>query len=245
MNPLLVVHGFGGAAEDFTEWVPRLGALGWDVAVPQLPGHGFVQPPYGLASFASSVLGVADERGWDRFTLLGHSMGGMVAQLVALQAADRLDGLVLMGTGHGPVDIDAGMVEAGKAVVRAGGMAALVEAQRGEVGSPAHERLLRERPGYREFMDAKALAMDPDMWVAVIDELVGQPDRLDGLRSLRVATLVVVGDQDELFLASSQRLAAAIPSARLVVIPDAGHSPQFEAPDACWEAVSSFLEGVG
>ena len=56
--------------------------------------------------------------------------------------------------------------------------------------------------------------------------------------------LVIVGEQDAPFLGSSQRLAKAIPGARLVVIPDAGHSPQFENPDAWWQALSAFLREV-
>ena len=55
-------------------------------------------------------------------------------------------------------------------------------------------------------------------------------------------TLVVVGEQDTPFLAVSQAMADAIPGAELVVLPDAGHSPQFEAPEEWWDAVSGFLE---
>ena len=57
-------------------------------------------------------------------------------------------------------------------------------------------------------------------------------------------TLVVVGEQDTPFLAPSRAMADAIPGAELVVLPDAGHSPQFEAPEAWWDAVSGFLDAV-
>lgn len=243
---ILLVHGFGGSAEDFADWLDPLAAQGWDAAALQLPGHGDVGGPYGLEAFADFVLGCADSLGWDRFVLLGHSMGGMVAELVALRAPSRLTALILMDTAHGPIRLDPGLVEAGKHVVRTGGMAALVEAQRDmPADTAAHARLLAEKPGYREFGEAKALAMDPDMWLAMVDDMLGQVDRLDALRQLTVDTLVVVGEQDEPFLGPSRRMASAIPGARLAVIPDAGHSPQFEAPDAWWQAVSAFLEEVG
>lgn len=232
------MHGFGGSRDDFTEWLPRLAEAGWEAVAPQLPAE--VRSLEGMADW---VVGVVDGLGWERFVLFGHSMGGMAAQLVALRHPERLSGLILMGTTHGPVPVDLDLVEAGKAVVRAGGMRALVDAQRGSPGPPAHERLLRERPGYREFMEAKALAMDPAAWVALVDDMVGQPDRLAALRSLPVPTLVVAGEQDD-FLADCRRLAEAVPGASLAVIPDAGHSPQFEAPDAWWQAVSAFLEGL-
>ena len=242
---LLLVHGFGGSREDFTEWLPAFSAAGWEAVAVQLPGHGSVGGPYSLSAFASWVLEQADGLGWDRFVLFGHSMGGMVAQLVALSegAAGRLDGLVLMGTTHGPIPVERELVEAGKAVVAAGGMAALVEAQRDRPDTPAHERLLATRPGYREFMEAKALAMDPEMWLAMVDEMLDQPDRLDALRSVALATLVVVGEQDE-FRDDCERIAGAMPAAQFAVIPDAGHSPQFEAPEHWWLVMSSFLEEV-
>lgn len=238
---LLLVHGFGGSRDDFTEWLPAFAALGWDAAAPELP-----PTLRSLDDVADCILATADGLGWDRFVLFGHSMGGMAAQRVALRAeagADRLDALVLMGTTHGPIPVERGTVELGKAIVRDGGMAALVEAQRDRPRPPAMERLLRERPGYREFMERKALAMDPDMWLALVDDMLDQPDRLDALRSVALATLVVVGEQDD-FRTDNERIAAAMPNARLVVVPDAAHSPQFEAPDAWWQAVSSFLEEV-
>ena len=75
-------------------------------------------------------------------------------------------------------------------------------------------------------------------------KMLTQADRLDGLGALTVPTLVIVGEQDQAFLGPSQRMAKAIPTARLVVIPDAGHSPQFENTDAWWAALASFLEEV-
>ena len=158
---LMLVHGFGGSHEDFTDWLPAFEGIEVEAVAVSLP-----RSEGSFAGLASFVLASADRLGWDRFVLFGHSMGGMVAQLVALRAPERLAGLVLMGTTHGPIPADLDVVELGKAVVRGGGMAALVEAQRGRPGTAAHERLLRERPGYRAFMEAKALAMDPAAWVA-------------------------------------------------------------------------------
>jgi pimeloyl-ACP methyl ester carboxylesterase len=241
---LLLVHGFGGSRADFTEWFPHLQAAGWECLAPQLPGHGTTAEHYGLEPFADFVLAQADERGWDRFVLLGHSMGGMVAQLAALRQPRRLDGLILMGTGHGPLDLDPDLLEAGKSVVHTGGMAALVEAVRGQPDTPAHERLLKERIGYAEFMEAKALAMDPRMWLTLVDDMVAQPDRIDALSTLDVPALVMAGEQDDRFLEPCRRLAAALPRARLVVIPDAGHSPQFETPAAWWDAMRAFLAAL-
>lgn len=256
-RPLLLVHGFTGAKEDFADHLDELAAAapGWHVVAPDLRGHGSSDQPagldgYTLKSFAGDVLALADALGWDRFTLLGHSMGGMIAQVAALEVGGpaRLDGLVLMDTSHGPIGgIDTEMIELGKAVVAGGGMAALVEAQRdsdGALDTPANQRVTAERPGYKEFGEAKALACCGDMWLGVVDEVVAtQSDRLDDLAAALdgVPTLIIVGEQDKPFVPHAERMAAAIPGARLAVIDDAGHSPQFENPDAWVAALSGFL----
>ena len=248
---LLLVHGFGGAKEDFADAVDGLAAEGWHVLAPDLRGHGGTDQPEGRASyslelFADDVLALADAMGWERFVLLGHSMGGMVAQVVALRSPERVVGLVLMGTSHAaPEAISPGLVELGRQIVHQGGMELLVAVQRqmeGDLGTPSHRRLLTERPGYREFNEAKTLASSSDMWLALVEEMFAQPDRLEPLSALDVPTLVLVGAQDESFLGPCRRLAEAMPSARLVVFPDAGHLPQFEAADACWSELRRFLE---
>lgn len=253
-RPLLLAHGFTGAKEDFGDHLDALASRGWHCVAPDLRGHGRSdQPPglssYGLRIFAADILGLADSLGWARFTLLGHSMGGMVAQHIALDAPDRLEALVLMDTSHAAPDgIDAALVELGKAVVAQGGMPLLVEASRARedgLFTPAHIRLLTTRPGYREFAEGKTLACSADMWLAMVEEFLHQPDRLEALAGLRLPTLVLVGEQDEAFLDHSRRMAGAIPGASLAVVPDAGHSPQFENPGAWFEAVVSFLgQGV-
>src|SRR3954463_4393992 len=97
---MMLVHGFTGAKEDFTDHLDRWAALGWHVVAPDLRGHGASSAPAGtdedkLKSFAPDVVALVDELGWDRLVLLGHSMGGMIAQLAALELGpSRLAGLV-------------------------------------------------------------------------------------------------------------------------------------------------------
>jgi pimeloyl-ACP methyl ester carboxylesterase len=54
--------------------------------------------------------------------------------------------------------------------------------------------------------------------------------------------LILVGEQDTPFLPAAHRMAETIPGARLEVITDAGHSPQFEATEAWWSALTAFLD---
>ena len=250
----LLCHGFTGAKEDFAQDVDALADRGWHVVAPDLPGHGRSAHPddpsaYSVKRFARVLDGVADELGWERLVLLGHSMGGMVAQRYAIDHGDRLDGLILMDTanGLGPLGLPSDQLDAARHVVATAGIEALMELQRGRtdaMASPAHQRLLAEVPGYQEFCDRKMSESSPVMYTTMLDEMRVLADTIPALRAVTVPTLVIVGDQDTPFIGPSEALAGAIPGARLVVIPDAGHSPQFENPVAWRSAVTEFLDGI-
>jgi len=252
---VLLVHGFTGAKDDFVDAVDRLADAGWHAVAPDLRGHGNSAQPasedaYDLDLFADDLWALVDALGWrDRFVLLGHSMGGMVAQVAAVRQPSRLRGLVLMDTSHGPPeDIDAGELDLGLAIVREHGMETLHElaaSREDPLATPASLRVRAERPGWEEFERRKFLASSPAMWASMVPKMLSQEDRLDAVATLPVPVLVLVGEQDQRFLAPSQRMAKVIPSARLVVIPDAGHSPQFENTEAWWDALVSFLQEVG
>ncbi len=248
-RPLLLVHGFTGAKEDFRDAVAPLAAAGHWVVAPDLRGHGASEHPpgedaYGLARFTSDVLGLLDVLGWDRFDLLGHSMGGMVAQLVTTTRPDAVERLVLMDTATGGVDgMDEDIMRLGIELCREQGLpaiAAVLEMGDKPLETPAHARMAAV-PGWTEWEAEKFLTSSADMWCAMVGELLLVEDRIEALRDLAMPVLVVVGEQDRPFRAVSARMAEVIPDARLVVVPDAGHSPQFEHPAAWYAAVSEFL----
>ena len=252
---VLLLHGFTGAKDDFVEAVDALADTGWHAVAPDLRGHGNSAQPeaedaYDLELFADDVWALVDALGWaDGFVLLGHSMGGMIAQVAALREPARLAGLVLMDTTHGPLEgIDASELDLGVAVVREHGMEMLRQLQderEDALATPASLRVRAERPGWEEFEKRKFLSSSAAMWAAMAPKMLFQTDRLDAVAALPIPVLVLVGEQDQPFVGPSQRMAKAISGAQLVVIPDAGHSPQFENTEAWWNALTSFLEEVG
>ena len=253
-RPLLLVHGFTGAKEDFTPWLGPLAAQGWHAVAPDLRGHGASSKPamesaYSFELMADDMLRLADALGWERFVLLGHSMGGMVVQFLALAAPSRLAGLVLMDTAHGPLKhLDPDLIDTAVSVVRGQGMgalAAIMAERQGPLHTAAHQRLLDQRPGYGEFGERKLLATSPALYAAMAPAFLTTPDRLDSLRRLPASlpVLAIVGEQDQPFIEPSRQLAAAIPGSTLAVIPDAGHSPQFENTDAWWQSLTGYLAG--
>jgi pimeloyl-ACP methyl ester carboxylesterase len=251
-RPLLLVHGFTGAKEDFTPWLDRLAEAGWHAVAPDLRGHGGSSQPaeedlYSFELMARDGLMLADALGWSRYVLLGHSMGGMVAQVMACSAPERLDALILMDTSHGPLrNLDPDLVQAAVSIVREQGMdvfAGILAERQGPLSTQAHQRLLAGQPGYAEFCDRKLRATSPAMYAAMAPAFMAAADRLDDLRGLpgSLPVLVIVGEQDKPFLRASEQMAAGVGQASLEVVPDAGHSPQFENPDAWWQALSTFL----
>ncbi len=248
---LLLVHGFGGAKEDFADHVDAL-AHDHRVVVFDHRGHGESDAPtdpgaYSLDRLAADTLEVADATGLRDLRLLGHSMGGMVTRRMALAHPDRLAALVFMDTSPGPPPgLDPELVAFGAEIVREHGMGELkrVQDELSPLGSAAYERVIVERPGFREYTERKWASLSPVMWMTLAVEIVDQPDQLDALAALSLPTLVVVGEQDQTFVPPSRAIAATITGADLVVIPDAGHSPQFENPVAWYDAVSGFLGSV-
>jgi 3-oxoadipate enol-lactonase len=252
---LLLVHGFTGAKEDFTPWLDRLAGLGWHAVAPDLRGHGASSKPaeesaYSFEVLADDVRGLADALRWDRFVLLGHSMGGMIAQFVARTAASRLAGLILMDTTHGPLEnLDPDLIQAAVSIARDHGIDALADImteQEGPLTTPAHRRLLAEQAGYAEFNDQKLRATSPGLYAAMAPLFPVAADRLDSLHQLPAAlpVLVIAGEQDKPFLGPSERMVAAVGCGSLAIIPDAGHSPQFENPEAWWQALSAYLADI-
>ena len=249
-SPLLMVHGFSGAKEDFADWFDVLAERGWHVVAPDLRGHGASDHPpriqdYSLELFEADLLTLVDDLGWDRFVLVGHSMGGMIGQSVAIHQPSRLDGVVLMDTVSGPAG------GASMLIMRLALRAARVDALARLLRKPpprspeSVRRLYAERPGYTDWLRAKVLATSLTMAKAMSAELRNGADRLPELAALSLPVLVIVGEHDMPgFVEGSQRMADAIPGASFVLLEGAAHSPQLETPEAWWTALTRFLDGL-
>jgi pimeloyl-ACP methyl ester carboxylesterase len=248
---LLLVHGHGGAKEDFSDHAERL-ARYHTVVTFDHRGHGASDHPsepaaYSLARMRADTWAVADAVGLDRFRVLGHSMGGMVVRRMPLEQPERIEALMLMDTSAGPIPaLIPELVEAAAYVGLTEGKDALkvLLDTAGALDTEAYQRLLVDRPGYREFQERKWADTSEVMWGTIACEIARQPDDLPLLRELTCPTLVIVGALDIAFVDGSYAMAQTIPRARLEVIEAAGHSPQFEAPEQWIDALERFLAGL-
>jgi pimeloyl-ACP methyl ester carboxylesterase len=171
-------------------------------------------------------------------------MGGMVVRRFVLAAPERAAAVVFMDTSAGPPPgLDRELVALGLEVARTQGLAVLKELsdELDLLGSPSYQRILAERPGFREYADYKWSAQSPVMWTRIVEDIVQQPDQLSELAALQIPVLGIVGDEDATFLQPMRDIVATVPGAELVVVPGAGHSPQFENPPIWQKAMESFL----
>ncbi|HEX5586172.1 MAG TPA: alpha/beta hydrolase [Acidimicrobiia bacterium] len=249
---LLLVHGFGGAKEDFADHLDAL-AVDHRVATFDHRGHGASDHPddpaaYSLDRLGADVWSVAQALGLGDVRLLGHSMGGMAVRRAVLHEPTAARALVFMDTSPAaPPGINAEIVAMGAEIARTHGMTTLkqVSDELDPLGSEAYRRVVAERPGFAEYAAAKWASLSPVMWSTLAVEITTQPDQLDALAAaITVPTLVIVGDQDREFAEPSRAIADAVAGARFVEIPDAGHSPQFENPLAWRAAVHDFLASL-
>jgi len=246
--PLLMIHGFTGVKDDFADHIDVF-AHDSTVVTFDLRGHGESDKPetgdaYSLDRLAADTLAVADALDFEHFRLFGHSMGGMAARRVVLAAPGRIDALILMSTSAGrPSGVDPELVDVGVAVALTEGMQVVHQVldELDPLGTPANQRVRRERPDYEEYGRRNFFAVPAVAYAALISEIAHQPDQLAEMRGVTCPTLVIVGEQDQAFLPDSLALADTIPDAALIVVPDAGHSPQFENPPVYQAAMERFL----
>ncbi len=229
-HPVLFLHGLGGCWRD---WEPQLETLtaNFRCVVPEFRGHGRSDRPlgrYSTALFADDVAGLCSELGLSHAYVVGLSMGGMVAQTLAVEHPGLVDGLVLADTtshvGADAADALRGALplirEQGMALVQAFAASAMAADEALSGGSPTIRRNnLRESSGN-----------DPLAYASSLQALIEHPE-LEGLGHLQVPTLVLRGEHDVLAGEDGAReLADAIPGAEFAVIPGAGHLANLDQP---------------
>jgi 3-oxoadipate enol-lactonase len=225
----------------------------WDPQVPALAeryrvlrydsrGHGRSDAPagpYDIARLGRDAVALLDGLGIERAAFCGLSKGGMVGQWLGVNAASRIDRLILASTS---AHIGAPEVWAQRiATVRAQGIAAIVPG----VIDRWFTQAFRERsPSTVESVAAMLRATDPEGYVACC-AAVRDMDQRDAIAAIRAPTLVLYGRHDLVTpLEHAQAIAERIEGAALVEL-DAAHLANIEAESAFTAAVLGFLAGPG
>ena len=247
---LLLLHGFTGSA---ATWAPFLDAWpGFTTIAVDLLGHGGSDSPldperYRMERCLEDLLALLDRLGIPLTAVLGYSMGGRVALRLALEAPERLWALILESASPGiedPIErqqrlrSDAALAER----VEREGIEAFVDywetlplfASQARLPLTVRQQLRRQRLANKPV----GLAYSLRGMGAGVQEPV-----LNHLNGLRMPVLLLAGALDERYCALARRMAAALPCARLEVVPNAGHAVHLEQPAAFATAVREFLDG--
>jgi pimeloyl-ACP methyl ester carboxylesterase len=244
-SPLVLLHGFGGSARN---WRPQLRALrdAVRVAACDVRGHARSEAPadaaaYRPACFVADVARVLDHLGAQQAVVGGLSMGAGIAARFAIAHPERVRGLVLAAL---PPGAEEGTRQRGwalafaDAIERDGLEAAGARYAWGDESGldPNAAKLVRlgflEHPPHAIAHTLRELLAVQPGWASLAGSL----------RPLALPTLVVAGARDAVSRGPCEKLAAALPRAELVVVPDAGHVVNLEARDAVSAALREFLD---
>jgi 3-oxoadipate enol-lactonase len=203
-------------------------------------GHGRspVPPgPYTVEGLAEDVLGVLDDLGVTRFGFVGLSLGGAIGQVLASRHTDRVAAAVLCCTV--PEFGDPSTWTDRAALVRSEGMTALAVSTRQRWFSDA---FLAAHPAEVDRLIATLTSLDADGYASCCEALAAF-DARPWLGSIEVPVRVLAGAEDPVAtLEGCRAMAAAIPGADLVVLPQASHIASAEQPEAFVRAVTEHLE---
>jgi pimeloyl-ACP methyl ester carboxylesterase len=232
--PLVLVHGAGGTHAHWPEALRRL--PGRRVLAVDLPGHGGSPPPgeRAVPAYARRIVDLLDALGIARAAVGGHSMGGAVALTLALDAPERVAGLLLVGTGA-RLRVAPAILQAWADPARASELA--IAAAGFFFGAGASPELLR---AFAEGMEAVAPGVVHGDFTAC-DAF----DVIARLGEIRAPARVVVGAEDKLTpLKYSTLLRDRLPGEGFLVVPGAGHMVTWEAPEAVTKEGASLVAGT-
>ncbi|MEP6706574.1 MAG: alpha/beta hydrolase [Pyrinomonadaceae bacterium] len=244
-QPLLLIMGLGSTSDLWYRLLPELSSHYRTILFDNRGvGRSDVPPgPYSITTMASDAAAVMNAAGAGAAHVLGFSMGGFIAQELALNYPEKVRALILAGTACGGRDAVRAAPEV-LVALEARGVKTLEEAfwmmapynydsstlpARLEEDLAASLRTPLQRKGYVAQLQGIAL------WA-------GSHNRLS---KLDAPVLIIHGESDQLIPPANARiLASAIANSRVVMIPRAGHRFMTDQPEAASEAILSFLENA-
>jgi 3-oxoadipate enol-lactonase len=242
--PLLLLHGLGSSGQIWDGLALAL-TPAHRVIAPDLRGHGASAKPrggYSVRLLADDVAALLDHLGVEAAAVCGLSMGGAIAQTLAVDHRARVRALVLEDTWGYPTPAFAAALGARIQAVREHGLAHYAEAAIPQVFS---ERFRAANPQALDDYRARNAQLDPEAIQSVMRGLVAFDPR-GRLATVRVPTLVVVGSEDRLTpRLHAEYLHRVIPGSRLEVVEGAGHIPHLEAPAVFTRLLLDFLRDAG
>lgn len=238
-EPVVLLHGLGGTTNT---WTPLAAALQRHRCIrPDLPGAGRSPLPASgqltIATLVESLLRMLQVLGVERARFVGHSMGTILCQHIAVQQPRLVQGLALFGPLAAPPDQARAGLKARAETARAEGMGDIADA----IVNAATAAATRERnPVAAALVRESVMRQDPKGYAANCEALAAA-EAADAAR-IACPTLLVTGEDDVVAPPSvARQLGEKIEGARVHVLPRCGHWTPFEAPEACNGHLKEFL----
>jgi len=239
-EPLVCIHGVGSYLEAWSGVVERLRDR-FTILTFDLRGHGQssrVKGRYEIDDFVNETLALADQAGFDRFHLAGFSLGGLIAQRLALTRQPRLRKLVLLSTIAGRTPEERGQVLGRLAALREGTPKAHHDAS---LSRWLTEDFQEKNPDIIALLRERDAENDPDCYASAY-RVLAETDFGGFIDQIRCPTLIVTGEEDA---GSNPRMAhymhERIPGSDLKILPGLRHSILIEAPALVASLMGEFL----
>jgi pimeloyl-ACP methyl ester carboxylesterase len=253
--PVVCLHGFGLSSYSWRE-IRNVLAPSHTVHALDLKGFGKSPKPrdgrYSVRDQAAAVIDCLDRMQLRKIALVGHSLGGGIALVVALELLktrpEMLKSLILLDAAsyRQPMPKFMGMMR--RPVT--GALLLWILPPRVKTRTVLRRAYFAQEKIPQASIDAYARPLGSPGGRYALRQTAKQivPDDLDDIcaryPTIRVPTLIIWGAHDRIVpIAFGERLREAVPGARLVVIPEAGHMPHEESPDAVGSAIAAFLAG--
>ncbi len=236
---VLAIHGWFGSARGWGSLPEFLDGSAYTYVFMNLRGYGDrkeVAGKFTIDEAAADALAVADDLGWDRFSLVGHSMGGKIAHQVLLRAPDRvrtLVGLIPVPAGEMPFDEPSWALFSGAPAYPAN-RAAIIDFT---TGNKLTKTFINHMVQHSlENSSVEAFAAYLPAWAK--SDFTAQA-KVDTATPVKL----IVGVNDPTLSADvmEQTWRVFFPEAELTILPDAGHYPMFESPVSLATSIEEFL----
>lgn len=242
---VVLLHGYLESMRVWDDFVPYL-YKNIRVVTLDLPGHGIsvVQGDvHSMEFLADTVADTMQVLGIDRYTVVGHSMGGYVALALCARYPERLDGLVLLhSTPNADSEEKAEMRRREIAIVKSGKKEQLARIAPAAGFAPENRRRMQDE--IEDLTEMVFLTEDEGI-VALLNGMIGRAEQHEMLLQSPVRQLFVLGRHDGYITPEvADAMVARHPQASVVWLEESGHMGFLEEPEACANALLNFVGAV-